>query len=75
MNVKYTLTESIEMTPSEAVDLSKIKRELKRGLESREEVLVAYLYESSVKRSSREDSDIEVGPLLEDNYEPARRQI
>lgn len=69
-NIKVVLrVEVIEMTPSEEVNLSEIKLDLRRALEPHKEVIVAYLYGSSVKGYAREDSDVDVGLLLEDCYE------
>lgn len=69
-NIKVALrVEAIEMTPSEEVNLSKIKLDPRRALEPHKEVIIAYLYGSSVKGYSREDSDLDVGLLLEDCYQ------
>jgi predicted nucleotidyltransferase len=56
------------MALSEELILSKIKLDLRRVLEPHKEVIAAYLYGSSVKGYAREDSDIDVGLLLEDCY-------
>jgi predicted nucleotidyltransferase len=69
-NIKVTLrVQVIKMTPSEELNLSEIKLDLRRALEPHKEVIVAYLYGSSVKGYAQEDSDIDVGLLLDECYQ------
>lgn len=44
--------------------------EIKEVLKRHDEVLVAYLYGSAVKGYERKDSDIDIGLLLSDDFEP-----
>jgi len=47
----------------------KLKEEIKRALKGHEEILVAYLYGSTVKGYEGKRSDIDVGLLLKEDFE------
>ena len=47
----------------------KLKEEIKEVLKKHEEILVAYLYGSTVKGYMKKESDIDVGLLLKENFE------
>jgi len=53
---------------SPPVNIVKLKRMIRRILEPREEIAVAYLYGSTVKGYAGEGSDIDVGLLLRDGF-------
>lgn len=55
-------------SPSHTLDNVKLKEEIRRVLETREEIAVAYLYGSVVKGYAGEDSDVDVGLLLRDGF-------
>lgn len=48
----------------------RIEEDIKKVLDDHEEVLVAYLYGSLAKGTARKESDIDIGLLLEEDYEP-----
>ena len=47
----------------------KLKEKIREVLKGHEEILVAYLYGSTVKGYGRKESDIDVGLLLRDDFE------
>lgn len=53
---------------SPPIDAVKLRRMIRRVLEPREEIAVAYLYGSMVKGYAGEDSDVDVGLLLRDGF-------
>jgi len=46
----------------------KLKEEIKRVLEGHEEILVSYLYGSTVRGDKAKTSDIDIGLLLKENF-------
>lgn len=60
----------MKMKDLPCVDVSKLKEGIYEALEPHGEVVVAYLYGSRVKGYSREDSDVDVGLLLDESFEP-----
>ena len=50
-------------------DDMKLKEDIKEALKGHEEILVAYLYGSTVKGYEGKGSDIDVGLLLKEEFE------
>ncbi len=47
-----------------------LKEQISQVLEAKKEIVLAYIYGSSVKGGSRSDSDLDIGILLEKGFDP-----
>lgn len=48
----------------------KIEEDIGKVLDAHEEVQVAYLFGSTARKTSHEDSDLDIGLLLDEEFEP-----